>query len=155
MQDSDVISLAALTIAALALGVNYIFPKRTIHLSTQQTIINTVADKVRICNGLWEKMNEVSAISTLPKPYTPVVSELVISLEVIEMQLAIFEKNYKNVRGDSDGYHCLFWKQLRTDLREFLHYRAPEIARQIKDEYYIEQIDRVHKDLHKFFEKRK
>jgi hypothetical protein len=155
MHTSDIISLAAVVIAILALAVNYIFPRRTIHLSTQQSIISTVAERIGICNDLWIKNKSIPVISVQPMLYYSVVSEVVMSLEVIELQLVIFGRNYKSVRQDRDHYFALFWKQMNPDLREFLHHTAPEVAKKEKDDYYTDQIDRIHRDLHKSFEKRK
>ena len=123
--------------------------RRNIRLSIQQAIFKIVSEKAKDCNMLWE--NEPESEQNDKSPHYKVVSELVISKEVIEKSFDLFEKNYKAITKLQEDYYYLLWKQLRTDLRQFIR-NAPIIANQIGDKYFIKQITDLHLIFKKHFE---
>jgi hypothetical protein len=114
-------------------------------LSIQQSIFKTVADRVKQCNEIWA--GEASEAG----PHYAVISELIISNEVIERSLSLFK--IKKIEKNKDDFYYLFWKQLRPDLRGFIR-DALTINSTINNLFYTKQIEDLHKIFEKFFESR-
>ncbi len=81
------------------------------------------------------------------------LSELIISIEIIDKSLSLFQKNYKSIRREFESdYYYLFWKQLRTDLRDWVK-TTPEIAKVQNDDNYKLQVADLFKKFQRHFEK--
>ncbi len=146
---SAVTPVIAIVVSILALLINRTIAQKNIRLTIQQAIFKTVSEKSKDCNTLWQ--NEPTSKTDQREPHYKVISELIISIEVIDKSFYLFEKNYKSVRDYQDDYYYLFWKQLRTDLRGFIML-APIIAKTVGNEYYTKQIEDLHILFKKHFE---
>lgn len=81
-----------------------------------QALFKTVAEKAIDCNELWDNTKNVESLfaNPGPNPMYNVVSELIISVEIIEKSFDLFGKG---IKGRKNDFYYLFWKQLRTGLR--------------------------------------
>jgi hypothetical protein len=147
---SMVTPIVALVISIIALIINQRIAQRNRHLTIQQALFNTVFDKVKDRNTLWE--NEPANEKHNDSPHFKIMSELIISTEVIDKSLSLFEKNYRGIRKLESDYYYLFWKQLRTDLRGWIK-ETPRIAKTVNNEYYNLQIADLFKRFKPHFEK--
>jgi hypothetical protein len=147
---SGVTAMVAITVSIIALRINRTMARRNIRLSIQQAIFKIVSEKAKDCNVLWD--NEPMREQNDSFPHYKVVSEIIISKEVIEKSFDLFEKNYKAITKLKDEYYYLLWKQLRTELRQFIK-GAPSVANQINNNYFTEQINDLHRIFSKHFEK--
>ncbi len=140
----------ALILSLIALFSTRAFSRRNINLSIQQAIFKTVSEKAKDCNLLWEnepaneKQNENS-------PHFKVMSELIITTEVIEKSVSLFSQNDSSIGGSKDDYYFLFWKQLDTGLRGWIR-RTPQIATQLNNQYYSGQVTDLFSKVEKHFE---
>ena len=143
------ISIVAIIISIYSILLNRLNARKNIRLSLQQAIFKTVSEKVKDCNTLWdiESLSKKDPNETHYK----VISEIIISKEVIDRSFLIFKKNYNAIIEYEDDYYYLFWKQLRTDLRDFIK-KAPELAKVVGNELYAKQISDLHKIFRKHFE---
>lgn len=138
----------AIIISFVALITNRRIAQRNIRLSIQQLIFKTVVDKAKECNAMWEEEPE-SEKRNPNSAHFRIVSELVITKEIIDKSFSLFGKNYKSIKTEyEDDFYYLLWKQLRTDLRGWIR-RTPEIAVGLNNQYYSAQV----KDLFEKFEK--
>lgn len=147
---SSMTPIIAIIISIIALFVNSRLARRNLRLNIQQLIFKTVNEKAKDCNSLWEN-EPVSEKINNNSPHFKVISEIIITLETIDKTFGLFEKNYKSIRNDRDYYYYLFWKQLRTDLRGWIR-RSPEIAKEMKNEIYSNQINGIYETFSKYFE---
>ena len=146
---STVTAIVAILVSITAMRINRTMARRNIRLSIQQAIFKIVSEKAKDCNTIWE--NETIKSLNDKFPHYKVVSELVISKEVIDKSFELFKKNYKLISEFQDDYYYLLWKQLRTDLRNFI-IKAPESLEQINNAYFSEQISDLHLIFKKHFE---
>lgn len=137
-----------LSIIALYFSIN--FSRKNIQLSIQQVIFKTVSEKTKDCNTLWEN-EPANEIQNLNSPHFKIMSELIITTEIIEKSLDLFGKNSSTIKIFRDDYYYLFWKQLRTDLRDWIR-RTPQIAEGLNNVYYSQQVEDLHAKFHKHFE---
>jgi hypothetical protein len=148
---SAVTPIVAIVVSIVALCINRAVAQRNTRLTIQQALFKTVSDKVKDCNTLWE--NEPENERHPNSPHFKVMSELIISVEIIDKSLALFEKNYKTIRKEFEGdYYYLFWKQLRTDLRGWIK-STQTIAKALNNQYYDLQVADLFKKFEKHFEK--
>ena len=103
----------------------------------QQLIFKTITEKVKDCNLIWEQ--ECNIDSTNHK----LISEIIISREIIDKSFELFEKNYKSIRKLQTQFYKLFWTQLRTDLRVYIIERTPKIAEMQTNDVYKRQISDI------------
>ena len=124
---STITAIVAILVSTTAMRINRTMARRNIRLSIQQAIFKIVSEKAKDCNTLWD--NETIKSLSDKFPHYKVVSELIISKEVIDKSFELFKKNYKLISEFQDDYYYLLWKQLRTDLRNFI-LKAPEYLEQ-------------------------
>lgn len=141
---SAVMPIVAIVVSIFALFVNRKIAQKNICLSIQQAIFKTVSDKAKDCNTIWE--NEPENERNENSPHYKVVSEMIISKEVIAKSFYLFKKNYESIKDYENDYYYLLWKQLRSDLRDFIR-KAPILAEKIDNQYFSQQI----RDLHAIF----
>jgi hypothetical protein len=147
-----VLPVIAIIIAGLSFWKSTSYSGKNLRISVRQAIFKTVGEKAKDCNAAWEKENMVPVAGPQNKPYFSTVSEVIISMEVIGKSLDLFKREYKAVMDNEDDYYWLFWKQLRTDLRGFLRTNAPDIAATMRNDYYTQQVNDIHKRFGKHFE---
>jgi hypothetical protein len=148
---SAITPIVAVVVSLVALFVNRAIAQRNTRLTIQQALFKTVTDKVKDCNKLWEDEPENEKYAD--SPHFKVMSELIISIEIIDKSLSLFEKNYKSLRKKHESdYYYLFWKQLRTDLRGWIR-RTPTIAKTLNNQYYDLQIADLFRKFEKHFER--
>lgn len=147
---SSVIPVFALVLSIIALLVNRSNSLKGIRLSIQQSIIKTISEKAKDCNSIWE--NESDRKFKYAEN-TKILSELIITIEIIEKTFELYSKNDDEILELKDEFYWLFWKQLRTDLRGWIK-RTPEIVAQKDpvDIYYSNQVADLYKKFEKHFE---
>jgi hypothetical protein len=146
---SAITAMVAITVSIIALRINRTMARRNIRLSIQQAIFKIVSEKAKDCNTLWD--NEPMSEQNDNSPHFKIVSEIIISKEVVEKSFALFEKNYQPITKLKEDYYYLLWKQLRTDLRQFIR-TAPDLAAQLNNKYYTAQINELHRIFNGHFE---
>jgi hypothetical protein len=150
-QNSDwstwLLPLIATLISLFSLYLSATYSHKNIRLSIQQTIFKTVSEKAKDCNAIWEVESDEHT------PHYKVVSELIISKEVIDKSFDLFKKNYSSITQFRDDFYYLLWKQLRTDLREWIK-KSPDVAKLINNEYYSKQIEDLDNIFKNHYEKR-
>ena len=148
---SAIIPTLAFIVSIAALVSNRKNAKNNIRLSIQQAIFKTVSEKAKDCNLLWEAETDRSYENAT---HFKVMSELIITTEIIEKSIELFSRNDKSITAIKDEFHWLFWKQLRTDLRGWIK-RTPEIVKQMepKNLYYSQQVSDLYSKFEKHFEK--
>ena len=137
--------IIAISVSIVALLYNRFIAQRNTRLSIQQTLLKTVTDKVKDCNSIWDTNCKFRS------PNTDLISEIIISIEIIEKTFEIFKKNYSKLDSFKKDYYYLFWKQLRTSLREFIR-STPRIPEEKNDKNYTQQIQDIHSIFKDFFE---
>ncbi len=148
---SAITPIVAIIVSIIALFINRAIAQRNTRLTIQQALFKTVTDKVKDCNALWEIEPENERHPN--SPHFKVMSELIISIEIIDKSLSLFQKNYKSIRREFESdYYYLFWKQLRTDLRDWVK-TTPEIAKVLNDDDYNLQVADLFKKFQRHFEK--
>ncbi len=147
---SAVTPIVAIVVSIVAIFINRRSAQKNIRLAIQQAIFKTVSEKAKDCNTMWEcePQDERDSHSS---PHFKVISELIISKEIIDRSFALFGENYKSIKKYEDDYYYLFWKQLRTDFREWIR-RTPSIAQKLNNAYYSEQVSDLHQKLGSHFE---
>jgi hypothetical protein len=150
MDWSNITAIVALIVSVIAILVSSKSSRKNTRLSIQQAIFKTVSEKARDCNALWESEPQNERDNEL-SPHYKIMSELIISKEVIDKSVTLFAENYKSIMKYEDDYYFLFWKQLRTDLRGWIK-RTPIIAQQLANNYYTEQVADLHQKLNNHFE---
>jgi hypothetical protein len=143
-----IISTLAIAISIIALIINVKFSTKNIRLSIQQTIFNTTSSKSKDCNNIW--MLEKKELSDAP--YYETVTEIIISIEIINKSFDLFGKNYKSISKFKDDYFYIFWKQLKTDFRIWVMNNSKNTANKLSNEVYSNQINSIHSTFKKFFE---
>ena len=148
----DWTAIIALAISIFTLISSRLIAQKNLRLSIQQTIFKTITDKVKDCNVVWDSVPQIEKINA-DSLHINVISELVITLEIIDNSFLLFEHNYENIRKDyTVNFHKLFYKQLRTDLREWLK-KTPEISAKLKDnKVYSDQVAFLTKHLGPYYE---
>ena len=114
-------------------------------MNIQQLIFKTINEKSNECNLIWLKeINEDT-------PHYDVISQLTITLEVLNKTFELFEKNDSTIRNDRDSYTYLFWKQLNTGLRGWIK-KAKTSNEYLTNSTYSDQIDGIHSAFENHFE---
>ncbi|MBL7742087.1 MAG: hypothetical protein JNN00_01310 [Chitinophagaceae bacterium] len=147
---TSIIPILAFIISTAALYFSVTFARRNIRLSLQQSIFKTVSEKAKDCNQLWES-EPANEMQNPNSPHFKVMSELIITTEIIERAFDLFSKNNSTIMKFKDDYYYLFWKQLRTDLRGWVR-RTPQIAEQLQNVYYSQQVTSLHNKVQAHFE---
>jgi hypothetical protein len=147
----SVIPTLAFIVSIAALRTNRLNAKKNIRLSIQQAIFKTISEKAKDCNALWEAETDRSYENAT---HFKVMSELIITTEIIEKSIEVFSANDKSITSIKQDFYWLFWKQLRTDLRGWIR-RTPEIEKQMepKNIYYAQQVSDLHSKFKNHFEK--
>ena len=147
---SSVLPILAFTLSIVALFSSRTFSKKNIQLSIQQAIFKTVSDKAKECNVLWENEPESEKQKSNPTHFK-IMSELIITTEIIEKSFVLFGKNDKSINTFKDDYYYLLWKQLRTDLRGWIR-TTRDVAEKENNSYYSKQVADLHNKVEKYFE---
>jgi hypothetical protein len=136
-------SILAIAISIITIFITRHYNQKTTRLAIQQRIFITVLEKAKDCNKVWE--NEPADEMNDTSPHFKVITEMVISSEIIDTSLTLFSKNYKSVIDDKPFYYYIFWKQLNVDLRGFFRERTPDIAKKVNSQDYDKQLYRLRK----------
>lgn len=110
---NKIIPILAIFISIFSLLINRYLAKRSLELSIKQSTYESIVERVRICNSVWhsERSNNVLNIQKS-------VTEIIISIEIIEGTCKLYERQYPTNRKENESnYYYLFYKQLSTDLR--------------------------------------
>lgn len=134
---SIITSLCAILISVIALLINRKMAQNNLRLSIQQLIFKTISEKVKDCNLIWEQESKID------NPNHKLISEIIISREIIDKSFDLFEKNYKSIRKIQTEFYKLFWTQLRTDLRVYIIDGTPKIAEMQNSDIYKQQINDI------------
>jgi len=147
---SSFVPILAFILSLVALYFSITFSKRNIQLSIQQVIFKTVSEKAKDCNMLWEN-EPVLEQQNENSPHFKIMSELILTIEILEKSLGLFGKNNSSIGLYKKDFYYLFWKQLRTDLRGWVR-RTPQIAIQVNDPIYSQQVTNLHNKFESHFE---
>ena len=147
----SVIPTLAFIVSIAALVTNRSNGKKNIRLSIQQAIFKTISEKAKDCNTLWEGESDRNYENAT---HFKVMSELIITTEIIEKSIELFSANDKSIVAIKDDFYWLFWKQLRTDLRGWIRH-TPEIVKQMEPQniYYSQQVADLNSKFTNHFEK--
>jgi hypothetical protein len=147
-----IIAIAALLISCFAYFNSLTAAKRNVRLSIQQALFKTVSDKAKDCNSVWgnEPANERNDTS----PHYLVMTELIISKEVIDRAFKLFALNQPSIKRMKDDYFYLLYKQLTPDVRGYLQ-RSKKLVDLHNNEYFTDQVREVLSVLERYFEKKK
>jgi hypothetical protein len=143
------VSIFALFVSILSVVYSVIYSKKNIRFGIQESIFKTVSEKARNCNYLWDAEPRIEKENP-NSPHFKIMSELIITKEIIEKSFELFGKNELPIKNNKDDYYYLFWKQLNTDLRGWIS-RTPEIAKGLKNEYYTKQVVDLFEKVQKHF----
>jgi hypothetical protein len=124
--------------------------RKTTSLSVQQAMFKMVQEKSKDCNIAWinEPENEQNEIS----PHFAVITEVIISLEVINRAFQLFDGNYKSLEDQKGDYYYLYWKQLRPAIRGWIMNQVKK-ASEFDDRVYKDQLNTINTSFGKYFEK--
>ncbi len=103
----DFISIL-ISITAVAISITIFYSNRKLNI--KQNILKTALDKAKDCNEIWKNEGKEK-----DNPHYDLISELLISKELIEISYDLYNASHK----DKQKYSTAFWKQLRTGLRGF------------------------------------
>jgi hypothetical protein len=145
-----VISLGAMVVSIWALYRNIEFSTKNINLSIQQAIFKIVAEKARDCNNVWKTEPEFE-LNSDDSPHFLVITELVISIEVINNAFFLFDKNSEVIEEFKDTYFKLLWTQLIPDLRGWVKKVTPVIKTNHND-VFLTQVETVLETFSKYFD---
>lgn len=149
------ISSFAALLSIIALIISIRFSKRNIRLNIQQAIFKIVSDKAKDCNNVWNSPLELKEPAN--SPHFNVMTELIISKEVIDKSFHLFGKNQSSIKKFKNDYYYLLYKQLTPNLRGWLR-KSPEIADRLKKEfnepnlYFDRQTMDIFSVLERYFE---
>jgi len=150
---NTVAPIVAVIISIFALFINIRIAQKNTRLTILQALFKTVTDKVKDCNTLWGKASQLEGYQRLQ--HREVVSELIISIEVIDKFFELFQRNYKTIRRKFEAdYYYLFWKQLQPDLRGWVIDHIRSIAATSNNEYYKIQVSDIIRKFQDHFEKK-
>lgn len=149
---STIISILAFILSVIALLVNRSNSLKGIRLTIQQSIIKVISEKVNDCNTIWEEQSDKQFIFAENKK---LLSELVITIEILEKILKLHSANDSEILKSKNDYYSLFWKQLRTDLRGWIE-RLPETLKNKipEDKYYTQQAIDVYNTFMNHFDEK-
>jgi hypothetical protein len=149
---SDFTPIVAIAISIVALYFSISFSNKNVRLSIQQALLKLVLDKSFDCNNAWKKEpnNERNDNSF----HYLVMTELIISTEIVNKSFDLFKKNYKSIMNYKDDYYYIFWKQLTPDLRGWAKRKCEEFgnSEDIDNDVYINQIKTIKRTFKKHFE---
>ena len=82
--------------------------------------------------------------------YSRAITEIIISLELLENTFILFEKNYKGIKEKYENVlDKIFWKNLNTNLRKYImEYKFGDSER----ETYKNQLRNIHNRFEFYFE---
>ncbi|MCC8424217.1 hypothetical protein [Mucilaginibacter sp. UR6-11] len=143
-------SLIAIYISIVALKRNTRLSTKNINLSIQQAIFKIVAEKARDCNNVWKNEPEFE-LKSKDSPHFLVITELVISIEIINNAFLLFDKNSEVIEEFKDTYFSLLWKQLIPDIRGWVQNVTPTIKANHNDKF-LKQVATVHENFSKYFD---
>jgi hypothetical protein len=153
MELLDYAPYGVLVISIFALYFSVRFSRKNVRLSIQQSLSKIVLDKTFDCNKVWN--NEPESEKNESSPHYLVVSELIITIEIVNKSIDIFKKNYKSIIDDKEDYYYIFWKQLTPDIRGWTKRKCEELAdidNQSFEVIYTDQIKTISRTFKKFFE---
>ena len=139
-------SAVTATVGILGLLCTVLFALWNIRLRIQETLFKIVNDKARDSNNVWT--NEPENERHDNSPHFKVVTELIITHEIVHRALSIFGKWHFG----ADDYYYLFWKQLSPDVRGWVMNRSKIVAQTVNNKTYTNQIETIHKVFQKHFE---
>jgi hypothetical protein len=136
---SPLISSCAVIVAVISLIYTLRNVRKNVRLSIQQAVSKIAIEKAKDCNAAWEKSKkffddeEKKGTTFAKKEHFDVVSELVISREIILKSFLVFSSRDSDVPEETEGYAYIFWKQLNTAVRGFFTSEAIIIALDYKN----------------------
>ncbi len=108
------ISLGALFIAYFSLKYTLRNAHKNIRLSIQQAVIKTAIEKAKACNAAWDKSKkffddlEANGVQLEQKEHYAVISELVISKEIILKSFTVYSKQDIDIIEEKEDYAYIF-----------------------------------------------
>ena len=143
------IATSAIIISVASLVFSVRFARRNLRMGLQQAIFKIVQDKANDCNLVWK--NEPALEMNNQSPHFLVMTELVISKEVIGKSFELFSSSWSSIQEMREDYYYLLYKQLTPDLRGYIH-RSPAIAQALGNIYFSDQVNAIMEIFKKHFE---
>jgi len=137
-----IISIRSLNLTAKYSATNIANATKNMRLSIQQAMAKTASEKAKDCNNLWKASRdaELGSPAIRPFPHYSIITEMVISREVIDKAFSLYAKNYDEAKYDGDDCAYLFWKQLTPDIRGFFRETAFRFGISGKNQVYSKQV---------------
>jgi hypothetical protein len=148
----DIVPFLAISISIIALIISVKFSNKNIHLSIQHALMKIVSDKSRDCNKVW--INEPETEKNDNSPHFLVVTELIITTEIVNKSFDLFSKNYRAIRDYEEYYYYIFWKQLTPDIRGWVKKTCNEKGNleNMGNDIYTNQIKTLSDTFKQYFE---
>lgn len=149
LEFKDIISLLAFLVSIYAILLSIRNYTKNVRLSIHNNLIKLISEKSRDCNQIWDSLKHEENDND---PNIKLISEIIITTELINKLMCIYKKNYKSLKKEYlEDYKFIFWKQLNTGLRDWLKQvnlkekdKNPTYKQQIDDikSYFINQIEK-------------
>ena len=144
-----VVAICALGVSLASLYVSYKSSKQTTHLSIQQELLKLVLSRTNNCNTVWRN-EEMDFYSISDGLISKAITEIIVSLEILENSFLLFEKNYEGIKETNESIlDKVFWKNLNTNLRKYIMNYKFEGA---EKETYKNQLRTIHNRFERYFE---
>lgn len=143
------VAIIAIIVSLASLYASHKSSIKTTHLSIQQELLKLVVSKTIHCNNIWNSEEEHFYFNTSGM-YSRAITEIIISLELLENTFILFEKNYKGIKEKYENVlDKIFWKNLNTNLRKYImEYKFGDTER----ETYKNQLRTIHNRFEFYFE---
>lgn len=133
-----ILSLIAICISVYALYTSNKLQKQNLSLSIRQKLFDVANERAAACNKVWS--SEVKTKEPMPNFST--ISELVITIEVMERSFSLFELRKKASILNKEDFYYIIWKQLNTELRGFI-VNSKALGEYSKNQIYRLQVEGV------------
>lgn len=133
-----ILSLIAICISAYALYTSNKLQKQNLSLNIRQKLFDVANERAAACNKVWS--TEVKTKEVMPNFST--ISELVITIEVMERSFGLFELRKKASILNKEDFYYVIWKQLNTELRGFV-VNSKTLTEYSKNQIYRSQVEGI------------
>jgi hypothetical protein len=139
LQFKDIISLLAFLVSIFAIWLSTRNYTKNVRLSIHNNLIKLILEKSRDCNQIWDGIIQEKKQNN---PNFDLISEIIITTELINKLMCIYKKNYKSLKKEYlEDYKFIFWKQLNTGLRVWLN--QDNLKEKHESTIYKQQIDDI------------
>ncbi len=141
------LSLIAICISFRALYTSNKLQRQNLSLSIRQKLYDVANERASVCNRVW--ISELKTKESMPNFNT--VSEMVITVEVMERSFSLFQLHKKDSILNKGDFYYIIWKQLNTELRDFV-IKSKTLSEYSSNQIYRSQIDGLFSKFLEYFE---